>query len=73
MRQRLNRKEEDFMITMEEYLRKKNVIKGKEPEAEDTGQDIHSRGKKEKKGEDKSKLSAAQWSAMMALAELLYI
>lgn len=73
MQQIMNRREADAMITMEEYLRKKNVIKGKEPEAEERGRDLHSRGKKEKKGEDTGKVSAAQWSAIMTLAELLYI
>lgn len=37
------------MITMEEYLRKKNVITGKETEAEASGDDLHSRGKKKRK------------------------
>lgn len=73
MQQTMNGKEADTVITMEEYLRKKNVIKGKESEAEERTGDLHSRGKKEKKGEDKSKANAAQWSVMMALAEMMYI
>ena len=73
MQQIINRKEADAMITMEEYLRKKNVIKGKEPEAEERGRDLHSRGKKENKGEDTGKAAAARWSAVMTLAELLFI
>ncbi len=32
MQQTMNRKSEDTMISMEEYLRKRNVIKGREPE-----------------------------------------
>ncbi len=74
MQRKMNRKEEDAMITMEEYLRKKNVIKGKEPESEEPGKDLHSRSKKEKKSEDTGKITAAaHWSAVMTLAELLYI
>ncbi len=73
MQQTMNGKEKDTVITMEEYLRKKNVIKGKEQEAEERTGDLHSRGKKEKKGEDTGKVNAARWNAIMTLAELMYI
>ncbi|MCI9328549.1 hypothetical protein [Schaedlerella sp.] len=73
MQQKMNRKSEDTMISMEEYLRKRNVIKGREPEEQERGKDLHSRGRKEPKGEEAGKGNNGQWYSMLALAELMLI
>lgn len=74
MQQTMNRNLEDTMITMEEYLRKRNVIKGREPEEKERGTDLHSRGrKKEPKGDEAGKGNNGQWYSMLAMAELMLI
>lgn len=73
MQQSIDRKGEESMISTEEYLRRRNVIRGKEFEDTDSREDIHSRDKKEKKREDTKKVNTAKWGAMMELAVLLYV
>ena len=73
MKQTMNKNLEDTMITMEEYLRKRNVIKGRESDEKERGKDLHSRGRKEPKGEEAGKGNNGQWYSMLALAELMLI
>lgn len=73
MQQTRNTNMEDTMITMEEYLRKRNVIKGSESEGKEQGKDLHSRGRKEPKGDEAGKGNSGQWCSMLALAELMLI
>lgn len=73
MQQTMNKNLEDTMITMEEYLRKRNVIKGRESDEKEHGKDLHSRGRKEPKGEEAGKGNNGQWYSMLALAELMLI
>lgn len=73
MQQTMNRNLEDTMITMEEYLRRRNVIKGKELQGKDPGKDLHSRDRKEPKREEAGKGNGGQWYSMLALAELMLI
>lgn len=73
MQQTIDRKGEESMISMEEYLRRRNVIRGKEFEDADSGKEIHSRDKNEKKAEDTKKVNNLKWGAMMELATLLYV
>lgn len=73
MQRIIDRKGEETMITMEEYLRRRNVIRGKEYEDADSGEDIHSKEKNEKRTEDSKKVNTVKWGAMMELAALLYV
>ena len=73
MQQTMNKNLEDTMITMEEYLRKRNVIKGRESDEKERGKDLQSRGRKEPKGEEAGKGNNGQWYSMLALAELMLI
>ncbi len=73
MQQIIDRKGEESMISMEEYLRRRNVIRGKEFEETDSTRDIHSRDKNEKKAEDTKKVNNLKWGAMMELATLLCV
>lgn len=49
MQQTINRTGKESVISMEEYLRRKNVIRGKELEDANSGDEIHRREKSEKK------------------------
>lgn len=73
MQQTIDRNRGESMISMEEYLRRKNVIRGKEFEDTDSGDDIHSQEKNEKKAEESKKINAVKWGAMMELAALMYV
>lgn len=72
MQQTIDRTGEGSMISMEEYLRRKNVIRGKEFEDANSKEDLHSKEKNQKKTED-SKKANVRWGAMMELAALLYV
>ena len=50
MQQTIDRKGEKSMISAEEYLRRRNVIRGKESEDMPGGEEVHSREQKERKG-----------------------
>ncbi|MCI9440537.1 MAG: hypothetical protein HFH15_04750 [Ruminococcus sp.] len=73
MQQTINRTGKESVISMEEYLRRKNVIRGKELEDANSGDEIHRREKSEKKAEDPKKVNAVKWGAMMELAAMLYV
>ncbi len=73
MQQTMNKNLEDTMITMEEYLRKRNVIKGKEVQEKEQGKDLHSREKNESAGDEAAKVNSGQWYSVLALAELMLI
>lgn len=73
MQQTIDRKGEKSMISAEEYLRRRNVIRGKESEDMPGGEEVHSREQKERKGGETKKVNTLKWGAMMELAALMYI
>lgn len=73
MQQTIDRTGEESMISMEEYLRRKNMIRGNEFEDTESVDDIHSKEKNEKKAEESKKINALKWGVMLELAALMYV